>query len=300
MPHGVAEAAALSLAVTIGTVPLVVAYFGRTSVAALPANLLAAVAVPPVMWLGMLAGTIGQVSAAAAAPFTALAGYPLAYLTWLAGVAARAPLAEVAAPPLAVAAACAAAIGVLTSRRARRLAPAAALAAVGAILATAAAPPTAASPPRGLRVTFLDVGQGDATLLQHRSTTVLVDTGPPDGPIVARLRRAGVRRLDLLVVTHAQADHDGGAAAVLRAMPVGLVLDGRDGVRDAAGARLAAEARRRRVAMAVPDAGQVLQTGGCGCTSSGRRARRPPPMSALIPISARSSPWPASVASACC
>ena len=115
--------------------------------------------------------------------------------------------------------------------------------------------------PTGLRVTFLDIGQGDATLIQDRRTSVLVDTGPPDGGIVARLRHAGIRRLDLLVVTHAQADHDGGAAAVLRAMPVGLVLDGRDGIREALGLRMAAEARRRRVAVATPDAGQTLRAG---------------------------------------
>jgi competence protein ComEC len=90
---------------------------------------------------------------------------------------------------------------------------------------------------------------------------VLVDTGPPDGGIVARLRRAGVDRLDLLVVTHAQADHDGGASAVLAAMPVGMVLDGRDGVVEPLGARMAAEARRRAVALVAPDAGQTLRAG---------------------------------------
>jgi competence protein ComEC len=78
---------------------------------------------------------------------------------------------------------------------------------------------------------------------------------------VARLRRAGIRRLDLLVVTHAQADHDGGAAAVLRAMPVGMLLDGRDGVNEALGLRMAAEARRRNVRVAVPDAGETLRAG---------------------------------------
>jgi competence protein ComEC len=110
-------------------------------------------------------------------------------------------------------------------------------------------------------VTFLDIGQGDATLIQERRNAVLVDTGPPDGGVVARLRHAGVRRLDLLVVTHAQADHDGGAAAVLRAMPVGLLLDGRDGVREPLGERMAAAARRRRVRTAAPAAGEVLRAG---------------------------------------
>jgi competence protein ComEC len=116
-------------------------------------------------------------------------------------------------------------------------------------------------PPAGLRITFLDVGQGDATLIQWRGSAILVDTGPPDGPILTRLRHAGVRRLDLLVVTHAQADHDGGAAAVLRALPVALVLDGRDGLRDASGLHMAAQAARRRVRMVSARAGEVLRVG---------------------------------------
>jgi competence protein ComEC len=45
-------------------------------------------------------------------------------------------------------------------------------------------------------------------------------------------------------------------------MPVGIVLDGRDGVRDAAGARMATEARNRHVRLVVPRAGQTVQVGG--------------------------------------
>jgi competence protein ComEC len=112
-----------------------------------------------------------------------------------------------------------------------------------------------------MRITFLDVGQGDATLIQRRQAAILVDTGPPDGPVLRRLRDAGVRRLDLLVITHAQADHDGGAAAVLRALPVSLVLDGRDGIRDPAGARMAAEAAHRHVRVVAGRAGETLRIG---------------------------------------
>ena len=67
-----------------------------------------------------------------------------------------------------------------------------------------------------LVVSFLDVGQGDATLLQRGSASVLVDTGPPGGPIIGRLRTAGVRRLDLLVITHAEANRAAAAADVLK------------------------------------------------------------------------------------
>src|SRR3954447_17786977 len=261
VPAGAAEAVALTLAASIGTAPLIALHFDRTSVVSLPANLLAAPAVAPVMWLGMAAATVGQVSGVAAEPFAALAAYPVAFLSWLSAAAARLPHASVAVAPWLVGVVCLGAGAAIVSPAARRPSAAAVLAAAAAAVALLRAPAAPLAAPAGLRVTFLDIGQGDATLIQERRTSVLVDTGPPDGGIVARLRHAGVRRLDLLVVTHAQADHDGGAAAVLRAMPVGMLLDGRDGVRDPLGLRMAAEARRRRVAVSAPEAGETLRAG---------------------------------------
>lgn len=109
---------------------------------------------------------------------------------------------------------------------------------------------------------FLDVGQGDATLLQHGAHAVLVDSGPPGGPILARLREAGVRRLDVLVLTHASADHDGGAAAVLRTLPVGLVLDGGEASERTPGLEAAAAiARHAGVRRLASTAGQVVRAG---------------------------------------
>jgi competence protein ComEC len=261
MPGAPAEAVALTLAASIGTAPLIALHFDRTSVVSLPANLLAAPAVAPVMWLGMAAATVGQVSATAAEPFAMLAAYPVAFVSWLGGAAARLPHASVAIAPWLVAAVCLGAAAAILAPAARRPGALAVLAAALAAVALLRAPARAPAPPTGLRVTFLDIGQGDATLIQERGTSVLVDTGPPEGGIVARLRHAGVGRLDLLVVTHAQADHEGGAAAVMGAMPVALLLDGRDGVREPIGLRMAAEARRRRVPTATPEAGETIRAG---------------------------------------
>jgi competence protein ComEC len=262
LPSGLAEATALTGAATLGTAPLIAAHFGQASLVSLPANVAAAPAVAPTMWLGMAAAAIGQVSPVLAAPFTALAGFPAAYVMWVAHVAGGVPGAQATVPVVMVAVACLLAMLAIASRRARPLAASALAAAIAIAVVVPRSQAGAATTPAGLRITFLDVGQGDATLIQRREAAILFDTGPPDGPILARLRRAGVRRLDLLAVTHAQDDHDGGAAAVLRSMPVGIVLDGRDGVRDGAGARMAAEARRRRIRLVVPRAGQTLQVGG--------------------------------------
>ena len=262
LPRGLAEATALTAAATLGTAPLIAAHFGQASLVSLPANVLAAPAVAPAMWLAMLAVALGQLGTALAAPLVALAGFPVAYVMWVAHVAGGLPGAQASVPTGLVGAACLAAALAVIVRRAR---PPVVLGAVialalGAVLSRPQAAGLAA--PAGLRITFLDVGQGDATLIQWRRSAILVDTGPPDGPVLARLRDAGVRRLDLLVVTHAQADHDGGAAAVLGALPVALVLDGRDGVRETNGARMAAAAAKRRVRLVAARAGEVLRVGG--------------------------------------
>jgi competence protein ComEC len=80
--------------------------------------------------------------------------------------------------------------------------------------------PTADAP---FTLTALDVGQGDALLLRAPGATVLVDTGDPDADVVRLLRREGVERLDLLVITHAHLDHVGGAPSVLEALPVDVI-----------------------------------------------------------------------------
>jgi competence protein ComEC len=90
----------------------------------------------------------------------------------------------------------------------------------GAGRAAAGGAPTADAP---FTLTVLDVGQGDAFLLRARGATVLVDTGEPDADVVRHLRREGVDRLDLLVITHAHLDHVGGAPSVLEGIPVGVV-----------------------------------------------------------------------------
>ncbi len=79
-------------------------------------------------------------------------------------------------------------------------------------------------PPGELEVRVFDVGQGDAILLRLGEHALLVDAGPDPQTarqvVVPRLRRLGVDRLDGLALTHSDADHVGGAADILRAVPV--------------------------------------------------------------------------------
>jgi competence protein ComEC len=95
-PAPVADALAVALAATLGTAPLLALHFGQVSLIGVPANLLAAPAIAPVTWLGLLATALGQITPALAAPLNALNAYLLAYVAWVAHVAAGIPHASVA------------------------------------------------------------------------------------------------------------------------------------------------------------------------------------------------------------
>jgi len=98
--------------------------------------------------------------------------------------------------------------------------------AVTAVLSFAAPRPIDPTP---ARVVGLDVGQGDALIVQDREAAILIDAGPAMRSgfdlgarvVVPALAALGIRRLELVVATHADLDHRGGLPAVLRSIPVG-------------------------------------------------------------------------------
>src|SRR6185503_21108025 len=93
--------------------------------------------------------------------------------------------------------------------------------------------PLAAAPARGLEIAFLDVGQGDAIAIHTPADRwLLVDAGPWDEDydagekrVLPWLRAHGARRIEAMVLTHPHVDHIGGAAAVMRGMRVGRMIE---------------------------------------------------------------------------
>ncbi len=73
------------------------------------------------------------------------------------------------------------------------------------------------SSPERLTLTFIDVGQGDAVLIRSPSgQNVLYDGGRPAEEVLAYLQSVGVTNLELVIASHADADHIGGLEAVVR------------------------------------------------------------------------------------
>ncbi len=81
-----------------------------------------------------------------------------------------------------------------------------------------------------LTAVFLDVGNGDAVLLQTAEQTWLVDSGPPGegairAPVVQRLREAGIDTVTAVAFTHPHADHIGGCQDVLEVFNCTRLID---------------------------------------------------------------------------
>ena len=306
LPGPLAEGVAVTAAAVLATAPLLAHHFGAVQLVALPANLAALPAVAPIMWLGMVQAALGALGSAALLPASlpgALNGVLLDYLRLIArwfgdapdgqaSLALRSPLSVIAVYAGIVAAAAVLrhaarktephALGWAAAWR-RLPRPHRRLAAVGTVIAVAAslwwttAPPPA---PRHLTVSFLDVGQGDATLVQDPSgAAVLFDGGPPEARVARLIRNRGVKRLSIVVATHQSRDHQGGLHEVLKRFPVELFLDGGDGTRDGDFRRLEAEADARGIRRVAARAGERLRAGGLtiDVLSPQPRGAGPPP-----------------------
>jgi competence protein ComEC len=246
------------------TAPILMLQFGKVPLYSVPSNALAAPVVAPLLGLALACSVLHPALPGAAAALAWANGWFAAYLAAVARFFGGLPHAQVASWQALGALAAIAGLVTLVVRHPPLRGRRGALLAAGVALALAGwtlRPDHVRGAPAGLRITFLDVGQGDSALIEVPEGAVLVDEGPPEAEVAAQLRSLGVTRLSAMVLTHPQRDHVGGAAAVLDDVPVGFVLDpGLPAVSsDEQAAR--ASANRHDVRVVLARAGERFQLG---------------------------------------
>ncbi|MFF2389992.1 ComEC/Rec2 family competence protein [Agromyces sp. NPDC058104] len=225
MPVPLAVVLGVPLAAQLACQPVLVLLDPAIAVYGVPANLLAAPAAP----VGTVAGLIGCLLL----PVLPSLGYAALQLAWLpaqwiaviAHTTAAMPGGRLPwlpdAPGALLLAVCTAlalrlALGRPLARRARSLVAGALIVAVAVQVGVVVGGPavTRALRPGDWVVAACDVGQGDAVILRSGDATALIDTGPDPTALTRCLHLLGIERIDLLVLTHWDADHVGGVAAV--------------------------------------------------------------------------------------
>ncbi len=261
LPRWLGEPAAITTAASVSTAPVSMATFGQTSLVAVPANIAGGFVLGPIMFCGMLSVFAGFVWPGLSVPLNLIAGlftgFLLTVAAWFAapsfavyqwrGLSLGFLIAVLLGGALAVVAGLAHRAGqplarYLVGRRRGRLG-ACVLVLLAVALVVAPARPAAPGVPT---LTVLSVGEGAAALLQEPGgPIVLIDAGP--APLAACLRRHGVRRIDLLVLSHGHADHTAGLSDVLGQIPITTALVPQPVVPSAALDRVVAELRAAHV-----------------------------------------------------
>ena len=254
------QALAATMVCQLATLPVTCATFGRLSLVAPIANALLAPAFALMMVLGIVGAALFWTPVATPVLWAAERvgdGVVLA-LAWIARLPYASVQLKVDEGVAAVALLACAALLLATWPRVRRR-PVAVVAGVLAVVLVGwlvrwrfLAPP---------RVCVLDVGQGDAILVQDQASAVLVDAGP-DAAVADALARLSVTHLDAVIVTHLHDDHYGGLDDL-----AGRVACDRVIVASGVGAHLSGEARECVEALVTSNVeevglGDVVEVGG--------------------------------------
>ncbi|HET6825509.1 MAG TPA: ComEC/Rec2 family competence protein [Amnibacterium sp.] len=254
LPRRLALALAVPIAAQLACEPVLVLLQPTVPLAGVLANLAAEPAAPVVTVLGLLSCLLLPVAPALGSGLALLAWVPAAWIAAVARAAASMP----AVPwPVGAAGGLLAVVllglGLLAAGRGVRrpvrvtaavLGLAALVVGFGVLVGTAVA--RSAGPPADWEIAGCDVGQGDAFVLNGGAGRfALVDTGRQPAPIRACLDRLGVRRIDLLVLTHWDADHVGASRSIADRVTTafvgptdGAAADGLEASIAAAGARV--------------------------------------------------------------
>jgi competence protein ComEC len=283
LPSPLRHSIATTLAATAPTLPVVAGAFGRVSLVSVLANLVCVPLFPPLMLAGAATSFAGVVSLDLARPVALLAWISAWMLRTAVETFAGLPFASLAVPDGAFTGLAVATLEIGVVRLASRIEmPHLSLSSIrlhpprtGAlprphallfVLAILPAALAAAWPaaPSGVRVIALDVGQGDAYLVEAGDVRLLVDGGPDPARLLDELGATLApwqRRIDMVALTHAHTDHGAGLLAALDRYDVGVAIEP-EGLNPSPLTDLWSSATRKaRVDRRAVHAGQRIQLG---------------------------------------
>lgn len=229
MPAGFALGLAVVVSAQLWCLPMLVNLSGGLPTYSIVSNLLAEPLVAPITVLGILALVVGIVLPPLAALLYWLASFA-AYGIELISNLALLPAATIWWPEgllgIVLMLVTVAAISLIIISRMRKQAFAA-IALVALTFVSFSGSAVARSqtwPGTDWQVVSCDVGQGDATVIRSLKQTMLIDVGREPEPIGKCLEAIGVTQIDVLLLTHFDADHVGGLAGVLERAQVRQAL----------------------------------------------------------------------------
>jgi competence protein ComEC len=222
----------VSFAAQVGTFPFTVEYFGKVSIVSFVANLLVIPAVGIGLALGFVISFFSLLSSWIASVYGTAEQLLLHLILRLINFSGNLSFAYLAVPSLSLLGFLIfyVAVAFLFNLKERGLRKQLIFALL--VLGNIAILPGIVGDTPKVRLTVIDIGQGDASLVQFPSgKALLIDAGPKtftydagERVVVPFLKRT-VRKLDGLLVTHPHSDHLGGVEAVLRSIPVDIVFD---------------------------------------------------------------------------
>ena len=224
---GLAEPLSLTLSAALLSQLYAGSLFNQLPLVSPAANVVCAPLLPLACGLGLVGALVGTLVPALAAAAIAPAACAASALGYLATFMAKLPYASVPFAidtwqALALSSVCSLLVWSLWPRRVR------AVAAFACSLAVAVVVAFAVTGDPSDKIVMLDVGQGDAFLVQSQGKSLLIDTGNQDTRLLGQIARCRTVHLDAVLITHADDDHCGSLDALRGSVAVDRVIVAQD------------------------------------------------------------------------
>ncbi|HEY3374409.1 MAG TPA: DNA internalization-related competence protein ComEC/Rec2 [Candidatus Aquicultor sp.] len=231
VPSSIRSAFTVTVAAQIGVLPVLIYYFGQVSAVSILANLIVVPLAGPALILGMVVLPVAAILSLAGIPLYLLLQIILMAMIETASIMSMMPGAYVTLPPVSIclvfvlyAVIAASAMYIRRAKLYYRFSHIV-LVVIGLLAVSLLWHLTLNRFPSGLEVTFLDVGQGDSILLTAPDgERALVDCGQNPKIIQRKLDIKGIKKVDALIISHAHADHMGGAQEFIAKHNIGSLM----------------------------------------------------------------------------